>query len=67
MISVPAGTDEIHLLWVKSPGGEIPLRGVKDGFHFTCGQSSKISPTASAVDFTVSEANDFTIAFMQPI
>jgi hypothetical protein len=27
-------TGEIHLRWVKSLGGEIPLRGVTDGFHY---------------------------------
>jgi hypothetical protein len=31
-------TGEISLRLVKSLGGEIPLRGVRDGFHFTeCG------------------------------
>ena len=41
---------------VKSLRGEIPFRGVMDGFHFTRGRSPRISPTAKAVDFTAAEA-----------
>jgi hypothetical protein len=37
---------------VKSLRGEIPLRGVEDGFHFTVRQSRTISPKATAFDFT---------------
>ena len=42
--------------WVKSLRGEIPLRGVTDGFHFTRGRSPRISPKAPAFDFTAAGA-----------
>ena len=42
--------------WVKSLRGEIPLRGVTDGFHFTRGRSPRISPKAPDFDFTAAGA-----------
>jgi hypothetical protein len=41
------------LWWVKSLRGEIPLRGERDGFHFT---------VSAANDFTCGAAKDFTAA-----
>jgi hypothetical protein len=59
-------TGEIYLRWVKSLRGEIPLRGVRDGFHFTRGRSPRISPMALAVDFTAAGAAISLLLFQVP-
>ena len=54
-------TGEIRCAGEIACGGEIPLRGVRDGFHFTVRRSRTISPEGKARGFHCGASRDFIV------